>query len=243
MGALGSYLEAAGVATTQISLIREHTEAINPPRALWVSFMLGRPFGVPNDAAFQERVLLAVLRLLEAPAGPVLADYPEDAPPVAAAELENAVCPVGFGSAADDADLNAVFVREIEELLPWHDLARERRGRTTVGLSGVAVTDAARRLAAIVKGGPVTCLEGLSAGQTVKLMCEDVRAYYYEAAAARPGAPDAGAIQNWFWGETAAGRVFLALHATCLASPDASLQQLYATSLVPRAVLVARSGS
>lgn len=53
---------------------------MNPPRALWVSFDLGRPLGVPGDAAFQTRALTAVLNLLEAPAGPVLVDYPEDAP-------------------------------------------------------------------------------------------------------------------------------------------------------------------
>jgi len=35
-----------------VSLIREQTAAIRPPRALWVPFMLGRPFGVPNDPAF-----------------------------------------------------------------------------------------------------------------------------------------------------------------------------------------------
>mgnify|MGYP003335126148 CR=1 FL=1 len=66
MGALGHYLEQGGIATTAISLIREHTEAIRPPRALWVPFELGRPFAVPHDAAFQRRVLIAVLRLLEA---------------------------------------------------------------------------------------------------------------------------------------------------------------------------------
>ena len=51
VGALGHYLERGGVPTTQISLIREHTERIRPPRALWVPFELGRPFGVPHDAA------------------------------------------------------------------------------------------------------------------------------------------------------------------------------------------------
>ena len=64
MGALGHFLEEEGVPTTQISLVREHTAAMNPPRALWVPFILGRPFGVPNDPAFQRRVLLAVLGLL-----------------------------------------------------------------------------------------------------------------------------------------------------------------------------------
>ena len=239
MGALGHYLELAGVATTQISLIREHTEAIKPPRALWVPFMLGRPFGVPHDAKFQERVLMAVLRLLEAPSGPVLTDYPEDAPPAAADDGQGIACPVSFGRTEDENDPGALFLREVEELLPWHDLARERRGRTTVGLSGVTVAEAASRIVSFLQGNALTCFEGLTAGETLKLIYEDLRAYYHEAAAARPGAPDAGAIQNWFWRDTAAGRVFLALHRLCLASPDKSLRLLCATSLVPKAVLIA----
>ena len=64
MGGLAHYLEEEGLATTQISLIRKHTEIIKPPRALWVSFELGRPFGKPNDSDFQSRVLSAALDLL-----------------------------------------------------------------------------------------------------------------------------------------------------------------------------------
>ena len=80
MGGLAHYIEDEGVATTQISLIREHSESIKPPRALWVSFELGRPLGVPDDPAFQKRVLLAALRLLDTDSGPVLEDFGEDAP-------------------------------------------------------------------------------------------------------------------------------------------------------------------
>jgi hypothetical protein len=53
VGALGHYLEAEGVPTTSISLVREHTEVIRPPRALWVTFELARPLGAPDDAALQ----------------------------------------------------------------------------------------------------------------------------------------------------------------------------------------------
>ena len=224
------------MATTQISLIREHTAAINPPRALWVPFMLGRPFGVPNDAAFQERVLLAALKLLEAPAGPVLADYPDDTP-ASPTDEQGVACPVSFAQALDD-DIGSVFVREVEALQPWHDRARARRGRSMVGLSKLPIADAAAVLARFLRDNRVTNIDGLSAGQSIKLVCEDLRTYYYEAAAARPGTPDAEAIQRWFWRETAGGRAFLALHRQCADSADASLQQLCATSLVPRAVLV-----
>ena len=243
MGALGHYLEAAGIATTQISLIREHTEAINPPRALWVSFMLGRPFGVPNDAPFQERVLLAALRLLEAPSGPVLADYPEDAPATAVDDAEGQVCPVAFGKQADGNDLGALFLSEVTALAPWHDLARERRGRSAVGLSDVPIEQAAGMLDAFLKGQPVSSREGTTLGQTLKLACEDVRTYYYEAAAARPGEPDARAVQDWFWNETAAGRVMLAFRKLSATSEDKSVQRLSATSIVPRGVLHTRPES
>ena len=236
MGALGHYMELAGIATTQISLIREHTEAINPPRALWVSFMLGRPFGIPNEPAFQTRVLRAVLKLLEAPAGPVLADYPEDAPADAAGAPDQ-VCPVSFARQVDENNLGEVFLREVSELAPWHDLARERRQRTTVGLTGLPVTQSAGMLKAFLEGN-LPSLEGYAPAQALKLAMEDVRAYYQEAAAARPGSPDADAVQQWFWQDTAAGRVFLAVHQACAASPEKAIKALSATSVVPRAVLV-----
>jgi hypothetical protein len=241
VGALAHYIESEGVATTQISLIREHTAAINPPRALWVPFILGRPFGVPNDAAFQERVLLASLQLLEAPSGPVLIDYPEEAP----ATNDNGwdVCPVSFADADEGTDLPSAFLREVEALRPWHELARERRRRSTVGLSGLTIETAARVLSNCAQGEPLQTVDNMGAGEALKLACEDVRAYYFEAAAARPGAPDAAEIQRWFWNDTAGGRIFLAVHEECGKSEDKSLQHLCATSLVPRAVLHARQAT
>ena len=96
MGALAHFIETRGVATTQISLVREHTVAMTPPRALWVPFELGRPLGVPGDRAFQTRVLKAALALFEADSGPVLLDYAEEVPRRADSDgvIEGWVCPV-----------------------------------------------------------------------------------------------------------------------------------------------------
>jgi hypothetical protein len=55
VGGLAHFIEREGIPTTQISLIRIHTEQIKPPRALSVPFELGRPFGAPNEPAFQRR--------------------------------------------------------------------------------------------------------------------------------------------------------------------------------------------
>ena len=210
---------------------------MGPPRALWVPFILGRPFGVPGDGQFQQRVLRAALHLLEAPAGPVLEDYAEEAPAPAAAETEGMACPVSFDRKIDADDLGAALAREIEELAPWHDLAAKRRERTTTGLSGMAMDEAARFVASYLKSSPAPSLKGMNAGETLKIVCDDLRAYYYEAAAAQPGNPDAHAVLHWFWHDTAAGRAFLALQKICLDSADPSLQVLGGNSLVPRAIV------
>ncbi len=216
--------------------MREHTAAIRPPRALWVPFMLGRPFGVPGDAAFQRRVLTRALRLLEASAGPVLADYDEEAPQAGGDDGEGVACPVSFGGQADLLDVGAVLAREVEELAPWHDIAMQRRGRTTTGFSGVPIEEAARIIAASLALAPPPRLNGVSAGESLKVLCDDLRAYYYEAAGARPGRLDAQAIQQWFWRETAAGKAFLELQKVCVASDDPTLQVFGGNTLVPRAI-------
>jgi hypothetical protein len=84
VSALAHYIEAAGVPTVAISLIRPHSEKIRNPRSLWVPFELGRPLGPADDAPFQTGVIAAALRLLESRDGPVvLADYDKDDPTMA----------------------------------------------------------------------------------------------------------------------------------------------------------------
>ena len=235
MGALGHYIEREGVPTAQISLIREQTAAIKPSRALWVPFMLGRPFGTPNEPEFQGRVLRHLLALFEKPSGPVLEDFPEDAPDSSAAE-SGFSCPVSF-AAASGSDLASVFREEVAQLASWYDLARKRRGRTTVGVFGT-VDDAVRHVEAYLGDKPAPrAVTGLTAGVAVKRACDDIKAYYFEAAAAQPGNLAAKAIDRWFWDETAAAQAFLAVREFCKTSSDESLKPLVKLSLIPRAVI------
>jgi hypothetical protein len=244
VGALGHYLEEEGIPTTQISLVREHTAAISPPRALWVPFILGRPFGVPNDPTFQRRVLLAVLRLLEAPSGPVLEDYPEDAPQQdMATEAEAFACPVNFAQPETGDDASAMQ-REIAELMPWHDIAVEKRGRTTTVLSGLPAEAAARYVTDFIACPELPPYRSdLTRGLALRLACEDIKAFYLEAVSVQPGERAAEEARRWFWHETAAARVFRKLHAAGLASDDESVRQCAANNLIPRAVLHARADS
>lgn len=232
MSALGHYLEEEGIATVAISLIREHTEAMEPPRALWVPFVLGRPFGVPNDADFQRRVLLAALRLLERPAGPVLADFGEEAPNSGDPGAEPFVCPVSFAPTATEDNLAAQFQREIAELSTWHELARQRRGRTTASLSTVSLPQAAKFVSDLASDDATPSYRAdLELLPALRLACHDIRAYYLESVAVQPGAKAAAEAETWFWLQTSAGKTMFKLRETCLNSQNKSLQ-----TFGPRAV-------
>lgn len=216
--------------------MREHTQAIHAPRALWVPFILGRPFGVPNDAAFQRRVLLAVLRLLEKTGGPVMEDFPEDAPDAAGGDGAAFACPVSFARApADDTE---AWQQEIGELASWHRLAMQRSGRSTARLSGLTPADAARYVAAFIGNAATPVYRAdLSPALSLRLACEDIKAYYLESVNAQPGRRAAQEVQAWFWRDTMAGHMLVRLREVCLASRDTAVKQFGAGNLVPRAVL------
>lgn len=248
MSALGHYLEQEGIPCVSISLIREHTAALSPPRALWVPFMLGRPLGVPNDPAFQRRVLLAALALLERDAGPVLADFPEDAPfDDLGNEPEGLSCPVSFPRKRTDGSLGERLADEISQLRTWHDVAVKHHGRTTLGLTGLAPGDLGAFLAAWIDDQPLQPFaEGLGMAAALKLASDELKVFYYEAKSVQPGRHSPTDIQNWFWMETTAGEVFLKVREKAGLSVEPTMKGLATLSLVPRAVLgalKARSGA
>lgn len=76
VGLIQSVIERTGVPTVSISLLREVTERVNPPRALFVDFPLGYPLGAPGDATLQTEIIRAALDLLaESPPSAMLRDY------------------------------------------------------------------------------------------------------------------------------------------------------------------------
>lgn len=102
MGVLSQYIEraekdgGAGIATVQVSLIRPVTEAVRPPRALWVPFPFGRPLGPPNRPDVQLDVLRQTLGLVDQPTAPALIDYPDNVNGDDIPSEEGWSCPVTF---------------------------------------------------------------------------------------------------------------------------------------------------
>jgi hypothetical protein len=230
------------LATTQISLIRIHTERTQPPRALWVPFELGRPLGVPNDAEFQKRVLRAAFALLEAPTGPVLVDYPEDVPDsgleLDADAMIGMVCPIDWpvlpDATAPASEMGRALLREMQSLAPWYDLAVRTRGRTTVGPSGLSIEDAAKFVAAFLQDPNVLApRDDMPKSRVLKLAYEDIKAYYGEAITAQPGNHTSKRVENWLFNETVFGKVLWHLRDLCRASDEEDYQNLGRNSIVP----------
>ncbi len=235
MSVLAHYFESEGLATVLVGFVREHIETIGPPRALWVDFPMGRPLGKPDDPAYQKKVIRAAFELFDRPSGPVLEDFPEVIP-VKNGRLGYAL-PPGRVLAADDlgdvGELLAEVEAEIAALRSAWEAAVAARGRTTVGASGFSLPDLAPHIAAFVRGDkPKGPIAGLSPVPALKLVVDDLVAYYTEARTHRDSIDDIELTGQWFWDKTKAGQLILSLEAAALGSEDRVLRQVVEMSLV-----------
>jgi hypothetical protein len=224
VGVLSRALERAGLATVGITLVREHTEKVKPPRALWVPYPYGRPLGAPNDADLQQRIIRAALDLLAAPAGPVLAEFPDDA------GSEDLSLP----QAADTpAAAQADVAFEVTTLRPYYEQwLAAHAGRTGVGVSGIdqrRFRGAIRCLEAYARGEDADLPErpaGVSREQFLRWVVDDLKAFYLEARMAQRPQDSFQAVYAWLWGETALGGLLRAIRDRLKASGDPALDQI-----------------
>jgi hypothetical protein len=203
VGVLSRALERAGLVTVGLTMVREHTEKVKPPRALWVAYPYGRPFGAPDDPLLQHRIIRAALDLYDAPAGPVLADFPEDAD---AGDLT--VPQASNAPAAADAPVDVAF--EVTTLRPYYEQwLAQHEGRTAVGLSGIhqrRFRGAIRFLEAYARGEDASLQEkpdGVRSEQFVRWLVDDLKAFYFEARMAQQPHATYRELYGWFWSETA----------------------------------------
>jgi hypothetical protein len=219
---LARALETEGIATTSISMVREHSEKTKPPRALFVPFPFGYALGRPDDPALQHRVLRAALDLLAEPAGPVLRDFPDDAEPgdqPAAPAQASGIAPAA--TIPDDPALETAQMRQYHE--QW--LARSR-GRTAFGLCGVPATrfrGVVRFLQAFAAGEDADMDErpaDVPLPNFIRYCADDWKALYFEARLAMKPSSSGDDVTRWFWAETAAGQVLRRVRDRLDASED-----------------------
>jgi hypothetical protein len=223
---LAHYLEDEGLATVIVALVREHIVSMRPPRALWVPFELGRPFGAPGNADLQRRVLQASLALLDKKVtAPLLEDFNE-------ATLADG------GADGDDnwrfpgTPDNSSVLAEAASIVPIWQIARERLGKTTLGISGLTPEAAVEFIDRFHSADPMPNPKGMAPVSRARFSIDDIKAYYFEAALAEGGHPSTQQLHEWFWSGTLAGALLRDFQERARVSDDKNLR-LIAGSLVP----------
>ncbi len=206
-----------------LSLVREHTEKIKPPRALFVPFPYGMAVGHPGDAAQQRAVLDAAFALLAAPSGPVLADFPDDERDEAGAAIQ--------ASQVEAKPVEMDVATEVTAMRRYWEQWQEREHRTAVGVTRVNP----QRFR-----GLVSFLQAFERGEFdadandrpadipklefVRLAVLDLRALYTEARLFTHPHESPDDRQRWLWGETALGAFIRRLGETMAKSDDPAVK-------------------
>lgn len=220
-------MEEHGLSTVALSLIREHTEKVKPPRAVYVPFPLGLPVGHPGNVREQRAVLDLAFSTLDAASGPVLLDYRDESAaeeagsPLQASEVE-----------ADDQARAADFATEVTLMRRYWEQHLAATGRTGVGLSKVPP----QRFRGVVR-----FLEAILTDQTadsderpadmprpmfIRTCIEDLRVMYGEARLQTHPHESSQERQRWLLGSTALGLMLRRLRDTFDASSDPQLKAL-----------------
>ena len=232
---LAHFFESFGLSTVLVGFVKEHIQEIKPPRALWLDFPMGRPLGKPNNPEYQKRIIRTAFELFNEKFGPVLKDF-TDIIPVKNGRMGYAL-PVEL--VIDQNEIGSIdslveeVKAEMESLNSYYSKAVAFRGRTTVGASEVLISDYVNYISSFVKGEiPQSPRKGIGPVPLLKLVVEDLQAYYTETITFRDKIDDFEKIGTWFWEETKAGRLILCLESVSLRSENRVLRQIVDMSLI-----------
>ena len=150
-------------------------------------------------------------------------------------------CPVNLTRKEVDLSttdaLRAALKKEMVELRSWYDLALKKQQRTTVGVSGLDMDQVVEFIGAFLDGTPGNPRQDIALAYSLNFAVDDLKSYYYEAAAAQPGnlLPTSRDLDGWFWEQTAAAKVLFAIKDRCLESEDKMMQLVGKILLIPSA--------
>lgn len=209
-------LEERGLSTVGISLVREHTVKIKPPRAVWVPFPFGMSIGHRHDVKEQRAVLDLAFSTFDAASGPVLVDF-------IAAERRERAAPLQSSDVEIEAQARTIdLAGEVE--------ATRARWKAHAGLSGVAPErfgDLARFLAGYMPSEDVDFAgrpPDVSLLQFIRYGVEDLRVMYMEARMQALPEEASDDRQRWLLGSTALGVLLRTLRDRMEASADPKIK-------------------
>ncbi len=226
MGVLARVFEEHGLVTTSISLVREHTEKVKPPRALFVPFPFGHPLGEANDPDLQTRVMRAAFALLDYESGPVLEEYPEDIYSGQDISLVQA-------SSVSRPEIPEDVTFEVTSLRPYYEeWVSAHAGRTAVGVTRVdqrRFRGLVRLLEAYAEGRDVDVPEWtreVPLPQFVRWSADDLKAFYLEARLQQKPSASFQELNGWLWSETALSNLLRAVRDRMRAQGDPKLDAI-----------------
>jgi hypothetical protein len=226
VGVLARVFEEHDLVTTSISLVREHTEKVKPPRALFVPFPFGHPLGEANQPDLQRRVLRAAFALLDEPHVPVLVDYPEDSYSGQDINLAQA-----SGVSRPDVSVDVAF--ELTTLRPYYEQwLAAHAGRSAVGVTHVdqrRFRGLVRVLEAYAEDRDIQAPElnkDVPVPQFVRWAADDLKAFYLEARMQQKPEASSQELNEWLWGQTALSNLLRAVRDRMRAEGDPKLDAI-----------------
>lgn len=220
---IAHWIEQQGINTVVIGLVKLHLEKIQPPRALAVSFELGRPLGAPENSEFQLEVLTTALQLIETQTEPGIVDF-EKTDPRAESDPK--------WTAPKIAKTDSI-TNEVIALKPYYQAQCVNKSRTSVGVAKIPIVDSAALLDSAIAGEALSSSrEDISPVLMLRLAMDDLKAYYIEAALGK-GNPSSRQVYNWFWLESQLGQQIRELRKKYMKSDDTKLAALGERFSVP----------
>lgn len=227
MSVLSHVFEAAGLVTVALGSIRSQIERTAPPRGLFCDFPLGRPLGVPGDAAFQTRVLEHALRIVETATAPVVEHFAES---IADDGESSTSCPL---PPRHDPSLPPA-VDEARGLRPAFDRAVAKFGDRSGTGRVLSPDDVPAAVAAFVKIADGTPWKEAGVPGVPARVAQDIRGYYETAALALvEHTPAAWETTRWFLDHTEAGKAIRGARAAMKAAGEKQPLWFY---LVPNGI-------
>jgi hypothetical protein len=178
---------------------------------------------------------MQALRLLERTDGPVILEqFPDDNPSwFDRPDWKPAVDLPMPGTYQNASAWEAAFRAELQSVLPVWERFKSRVGRTTVGLAGQPPEAWAAFATSFLDGALPTVSLHDTPALALRFLADDLKALYGEAVQADGPPPSARQIDRWFWRQTVAGQLLIALRSMSTESENNALKTVGGRFFVP----------